>query len=98
MFWNKITVSGEGLIILKSKFLLKFGNYRIDLHKITSPDIPLNYHSHPADAFRIILWGSYVEELEDGSLHRWVPGMMGFIKDMIASFTFIAHYVMSMSL
>jgi hypothetical protein len=38
------------------------------------------FHTHPAYAIRIILWGGYIEELEGGKHRMWLPGMMGLVK------------------
>lgn len=52
----------------------------IDLHKIIAKDDPECFHTHPAYAIRIILWGGYVEELEGGRHRMWRPGMIGLVK------------------
>lgn len=66
---------------------------RVDLHKFIGADDPGCYHSHPAYAIRIILWGGYVEEefvgmvnkdWEKTELHVWKPGMIGLIRPAFA--------------
>lgn len=52
----------------------------VDLHKMVSRDDPECFHTHPAYAIRIILWGGYVEELEGGCHRMWRPGMIGLVK------------------
>ena len=41
----------------------KWRSMRIDLHKICLEDALGTFHSHPAWAMRIILWGEYIEEI-----------------------------------
>jgi hypothetical protein len=55
------------------------GKLFIDVHKFAAKDDPDCFHTHPAYAIRIILWGGYVEELEDGRHRTWFPGMVGVI-------------------
>lgn len=45
------------------KHLINLFGCRIDVHKMVSPDNLECYHSHPAHAIRIILWGGYTEEI-----------------------------------
>lgn len=51
----------------------------IDVHKMVAKDDPDCFHTHPAYALRVILWGGYVEELEGGRHKTWLPGMFGII-------------------
>ncbi|MAS67358.1 MAG: hypothetical protein CMK82_11260 [Pseudomonadales bacterium] len=80
-FWNK-TVNSErdGLPVLFIKNLIHLFGRRIDLHKIVYPDPRECFHSHPARAIRIILWGGYVEEMFDGTHRRWWPGKIGIVR------------------
>jgi len=48
------------------KVLASFFGRTIHLHKFVAPDQKGCFHSHPAVAYRVILWGGYVEELKDG--------------------------------
>jgi hypothetical protein len=50
------------------------------IHRIETPDDPGKFHTHPATAFRLILRGGYVEEMEDGTLREWRPGMFGIVR------------------
>lgn len=43
--------------------LVRWRGRRLDLHKFVKPDMPGCYHTHPARAIRIPLWGGYVEEI-----------------------------------
>lgn len=81
--WDKqITTEkgGKGEVVFKTKHLLpKIFGCRVDLHKMYRADEPGRFHSHPAWAFRIILWGGYIEELVMGVKVKWFPGCMGTI-------------------
>lgn len=59
--------------------LIYWRGRRVDLHKIVRADSPGCYHTHPAKAFRLILWGGYVEELEDGRKKTWQAGQFGMV-------------------
>jgi hypothetical protein len=49
------------------------------VHMFVRADDEGCYHTHPAWAVRIIVWGGYVEELGDGSRISWPPGMIGVV-------------------
>ena len=66
------------------KRLAAFKGRRIDLHKFIRADDVACYHTHPAYAVRLVLWGGYVEELEDGSRRTWRPGMVGLVRPELA--------------
>ena len=53
---------------------------RVDLHKMVGADDADCFHTHPAYATRVMLFGGYVEELEGGKLKLWLPGMWGLVK------------------
>lgn len=42
--------------------LCSWRGWRLDLHKFVRADDASCFHTHPAKAFRLILWGGYVEE------------------------------------
>lgn len=59
---------------------------RVDVHKFVGADDEGCFHSHPAYAIRIVLWGGYLEEVwtdtPDPSwrnLAAWRPGMIGLV-------------------
>lgn len=77
-FKNK---AGETVFFMRNLF--KFRGWTVRLHKFTHPDDPGCFHSHPAVAYRLILWGGYVEERLDGGLHtfhKWKPGQFGRVE------------------
>lgn len=59
--------------------IFKWPNGKIDIHKFTEKDELGFFHTHVGYAIRVILWGGYVEELEDGRHRTWFPGMIGII-------------------
>lgn len=65
-FTNK---AGETVFYIKN--LIKFRGWTVRLHKFTKGDDPGCYHSHPAVAYRLILWGGYVEEEPSGVQRDW---------------------------
>jgi hypothetical protein len=56
----------------------------VDLHKMVAPDDDGCFHTHPAYAFRLILSGGYVEEMENKTLQIWLPGMFGVVKPTLS--------------
>ena len=71
--------SMDGRPVLWVKHLLCRAGRHIDLHKMIAADDPGCFHTHPAWAIRIVLWGGYVEEMEDGRWRLWWPGRIGLI-------------------
>lgn len=60
--------------------------WTLRVHKFVAPDMRDCFHSHPAVAFRLILWGGYIEEwynpppgfAENARFYRlWRPGHFG---------------------
>lgn len=60
------------------KLLSLFG-WSVRINRFTSPDVS-GYHSHPAKAFRLVLWGGYKEKQPNGFIKTWKPGMFGIVK------------------
>lgn len=84
-FWDEWRGSLDGRPTFWLKRLLKFFGCRVDLHKFIGADDQGCFHSHPAYAIRIVLWGGYVEEeMTDDygghAFHTWKPGMVGLIR------------------
>lgn len=78
--WNEWRGDLEGRVVMRVKHLLRCRGRRVDLHKFIDADAPGCFHTHPAPAIRVILWGGYVEELEDGTCRTWKPGMVGAVR------------------
>lgn len=79
MTWDEWRGDLDGRAVMWIKTVAARLGCRIDLHKFVDHDSPGCFHTHPAHAVRIVLWGGYVEELEDGTLHCWRPGDMGLV-------------------
>lgn len=77
MKWDEWRGSLDGRPTFYSKTLLQFRGRKVCLHKFVGADDPGCFHTHPAHAIRIILWGGYVDELEDGQRKTWRPGRVG---------------------
>ena len=69
----------DGRPVLWVKHLLCRRGRHVDLHKMVRADDPECFHTHPAVAIRIILWGGYIEEMEDGRKRTWFPGRIGIV-------------------
>lgn len=78
--WDKWIGSIDGRPTLWVKHIFCGRGRHVDLHKIVAVDDPDCFHTHPAYAVRLILWGGYVEELEGGARKTWRPGMIGLVK------------------
>lgn len=72
--------NGDGLPVFWVKNLLRLFGWTVRLHKFVKADAPGCFHTHPALAIRIILWGGYVEELGDGTWKTWWPGRIGIVR------------------
>ena len=79
MKWDKWVGSEDGRPTMWTKFLVNAFGCRLDLHKMVRADDLNCFHTHPAIALRIILWGGYIEEHEGGEVRMWLPGYAGFV-------------------
>lgn len=70
----------DGRPTLWVKRFLSWRGWRVDLHKMVGADDADCFHTHPATAFRLVLWGGYVEEIEDGRWRFWFPGRFGIVR------------------
>lgn len=61
---------------------------RVDLHKFVGRDDFDCFHTHPAYAIRIVLWGGYSEEIfkggQGGFYRAWLPGDIGIVRPDLA--------------
>lgn len=69
-----------GNVVFWIKKLAQFRGCVIQLHKFIRADLDGCFHTHPAWAIRIVLWGGYVEELGDGRWRMWFPGRIGIVR------------------
>lgn len=74
--------SMDGRPTLWVKHLFCRRGWHIDLHKMVAADDPECFHTHPAYAIRIVLWGGYVEETEREPVRykTWWPGKIGIVR------------------
>lgn len=77
--WDEWRGSLDGRPIMWIKNLLSFRGYKLDLHKFVGADDSQCFHTHPARALRVILWGGYIEELENGTNRKWFPLRFGIV-------------------
>jgi len=85
MKWDEWRGNLDGtVIVMRIKVLLRFMGCKFCVHKFVGEDSDDCFHTHPAVAIRIILWGWYVEELEDGTLKRWRAGMFGIVNPSLS--------------
>lgn len=86
--WDEWRGSIDGRPSMLVKRLFDRWGYRVDLHKFIRADDPDCYHTHPATAVRIILWGGYVEAVLDRheipgtvlDVRTWKPGRIGIVR------------------
>lgn len=71
--------SMDGRPTLWVKHLLCGRGFHVDLHKMTAADDPECFHTHPAYAIRLVLWGGYAEQVEDGRWRMWFPARLGVV-------------------
>lgn len=86
--WDRWIGNLDGEPAYFQKKLASAFGWTLRLHKFVKADNPGCFHSHPAHALRLVLWGGYVEEEmqrvgSQGSmiprLRSWVPGMAGYV-------------------
>ena len=98
-FWTEWRGSLDGRPTIWIKSLVKLFGCSIDLHKMTGIDDEDCFHTHPATAIRIILWGGYEEQTPDLALHAWMPGRTGIVRPVFAhriSWVFNDKYSLSL--
>lgn len=82
-FWDEWRGGTADQPVMLVARMLKIGGLRVDLHKMMLPDAANCFHTHPAWAIRIVLWGGYIEEILDPALfsyyRRWFPRRVGII-------------------
>lgn len=95
LYWDEWRGDFDGNVVMVIKHLARWRCWRLDLHKMLAPDAPGCFHTHPAMAVRVILWGGYTEEiareqlpcdLQLASYQPWIhveyrrPGYIGRVK------------------
>lgn len=97
--WSEWRGSLDGRPTLWIRHLVRLRGWRVDLHKMVAADDVDCFHTHPAHALRVILWGGYVEEIEPVRLRieaadlvvklpaerrSWRPGMIGIVRPRLS--------------
>lgn len=80
MKWTRFIHNGDGVPVFFIRELLRLRGCTISLHRFVKADAAGCFHSHPAWAIRLVLWGGYVEERADGSWRTWFPGRIGIVR------------------
>ncbi len=78
--WDEYRDNFDGVPVFLIKKLFRFAGCVVQIHKFLKADAPDCFHTHPAWAIRIVLWGGYVEELGDGRWRTWFPGQIGIVR------------------
>ena len=73
---NNITIDKATMLI---KNVFKCSRFGVNVHLFVGSDGENCFHSHQSLNFRLILWGGYIEELENGRKKVWLPLMFGFV-------------------
>ncbi len=83
-FWHEWIGAIDGRETTLVRTLVNLRGWRVDLHKIIGSDDPECFHTHPATAIRVILWGGYFEEIEGGYRRRLKPGRISFVRPWLS--------------
>jgi hypothetical protein len=73
-------LNGDGAPVFFIKELFRFRGCAAQINCFVKADAEGCFHSHPAWAFRLILWGGYVEETGTGRWRTWFPGRFGIVR------------------
>lgn len=71
-FWTAWVGNFDGsdpVMLISRKFSIPWTQYVVEFHKFCARDAEGCYHTHPYNAWRIILWGGYVEEVIETFTH-----------------------------
>jgi len=78
--WTEWRGSTDGRPTLLIKRFASLMGCVVQVHKFVRADDEGCFHTHPAFAIRVILWGGYSEELADGRFVDWRPGRIGLVR------------------
>lgn len=82
-FWDRWIGNLDGEPVYWQKRLCGAFGWTLRLHKFVKADNAGCFHTHPARAFRLILWSGYREQVADGGVpvffRAWRPGMIGYV-------------------
>lgn len=84
--WDRWIGNLDGEPVYFQKKLVSAFGWTLRLHKFVKADNPGCFHTHPAHAYRLVLWGGYIEEVSvpvpfgrGGYRMRWRPGCYGYV-------------------
>lgn len=80
LHWHEWRGDFSGNPTMYIRTLARFRGCKLDVHRITATDAAGCFHTHPANAIRVILWNGYVEEMEDGTTRTWRAGSIGLVR------------------
>lgn len=83
-WWSEWVGGFDGRPTMWVTPLFAWRGWRVDLHKFVRGDDPGCFHTHPAWAFRLVLHGGYVEELESGENRWWFTGSFGIVRPSLS--------------
>lgn len=63
MKWDEWRGSLDGRPVFYSRKLFEIFGVRFSIHKMVGPDDCGCFHTHPANAIRIVIWGGYEEQI-----------------------------------
>jgi hypothetical protein len=82
--WDEWRGDLDGRVVMRIKRLCAWRAIKLDLHQFVGADREDCFHTHPSWAVRFVLWGGYVEQLEDGTRKTWRPGMIGLVRPALS--------------
>ena len=82
--WDEWRGSLDDRPTMLIRHLVDVRGMRVDLHKFVDTDDEGCFHTHPSTAFRLVLGGGYIEEMEDGTLREWRPLRAGFVAPQLS--------------
>jgi len=82
--WDEWRGSLDGRPTMFIKNYFSHSGFKFDLHKFIKKDDEQCFHTHPAKSFRIVIWGGYIEEMENGDIKTWFPLRCGFVQPSLS--------------
>lgn len=79
MRWDEYRHNFDGVPVFFIKKIFRAFGGVVQIHKFVKADAEGCFHTHPAWAIRLVLWGGYVEETGYGRWRTWFPGRFGIV-------------------
>lgn len=64
LHWDEWRGDDAGHVVMHVKHLMAWRGRKVDLHCIVAPDAAGCFHTHPANAVRLVMWNGYIEQIE----------------------------------